>query len=51
MLDSPHLAPGIAEAVVPYYHDGVVTIYHADSTKPSFLADSSIDLVVTSPPY
>ncbi|MGH2461229.1 MAG: DNA-methyltransferase, partial [Chloroflexota bacterium] len=35
----------------PYYADGGVTIYNADSTDLGFLLDSSIDLIVTSPPY
>ena len=38
-------------AVIPSYQDESVTIYNADSTNLSFLADASIDLVVTSPPY
>ena len=40
-----------AGQVTPYYRDGVVTIYNADSTSLNFIADASIDLVVTSPPY
>jgi len=35
----------------PYHRDDRVTIYNADSTNLSFLPDSSVDLVVTSPPY
>lgn len=35
----------------PYYRDERVAIYHADSTDLGFLADGSVDLVVTSPPY
>ncbi|MBI4494006.1 MAG: site-specific DNA-methyltransferase [Chloroflexi bacterium] len=35
----------------PCYQDEKVTIYHADSTELRFLADASVDLVVTSPPY
>lgn len=34
-----------------YYQDEQTTIYHADSADLSFLSESSIDLVVTSPPY
>ncbi len=37
--------------VQPYYHDALVDIYNADSTDLSFLADQSVHLVVTSPPY
>jgi site-specific DNA-methyltransferase (adenine-specific) len=36
---------------VPYFQDEYVTIYRADSTNLGFLPESSIDLVVTSPPY
>jgi site-specific DNA-methyltransferase (adenine-specific) len=35
----------------PYYHDELVDIFNADSTDLSFLADQSIQLVITSPPY
>ncbi len=35
----------------PFYADGLVEIYNADSTDLSFLPDASIQLVVTSPPY
>lgn len=34
-----------------YYRDGLVDIYHADSTDLFFLVDGSVQLVVTSPPY
>ncbi len=39
--------------LTPYYqdHDKRVAIYQADTTDLSFLPDSSVDLVVTSPPY
>jgi site-specific DNA-methyltransferase (adenine-specific) len=39
--------------VVPYYREvgGLVTIYQADCTDLSFLADGSVQLIVTSPPY
>lgn len=37
--------------LTPHYRDDLVTIYNADSTNLSFLADRSIQLVVTSPPY
>lgn len=36
---------------MPYYHDDLVHIYNADSTCLAFLADNSVQLVVTSPPY
>lgn len=35
----------------PFYRDDLVTIIQADSTHLAPLADQSIDLVVTSPPY
>ncbi len=35
----------------PYYHDDFVDIYSADSTDLGFLAEASVQLVVTSPPY
>jgi site-specific DNA-methyltransferase (adenine-specific) len=35
----------------PYYRDDFVEIYNADATDLSFLAERSIQLVVTSPPY
>lgn len=38
-------------AIAPAYHDGLVDIYHADSTDLSFLPEASVQLVVTSPPY
>jgi site-specific DNA-methyltransferase (adenine-specific) len=38
-------------APAPYYHDELVDIYNADSTNLSFLADQSVQLVITSPPY
>src|SRR5207249_6993841 len=40
-----------AGSPVPYYHDGLVDIYNADATHLDFLADRSVQLVVTSPPY
>ncbi|MCC6176626.1 MAG: site-specific DNA-methyltransferase [Chloroflexi bacterium] len=35
----------------PYYDDGRVTIFQADSTDLSFLPSESVQLIVTSPPY
>lgn len=35
----------------PCYRDELVTIYQADSANLAFLADDSVHLVVTSPPY
>lgn len=35
----------------PFYHDGQVTIYCADSTQLDILEAASVDLIVTSPPY
>ena len=37
--------------LTPYYRDDLVEIYNADSANLSFLADRSVQLVVTSPPY
>jgi site-specific DNA-methyltransferase (adenine-specific) len=39
------------QELAPYYRDELVEIYNADSTDISFLADASVQLVVTSPPY
>ena len=44
-------APTEVESLRPYYHDDLVDIYNADSTELHFLADRSVQLVVTSPPY
>jgi site-specific DNA-methyltransferase (adenine-specific) len=44
-------APTGVESLLPYYHDELVDIYNADSTNLPFLADRSVQLVVTSPPY
>lgn len=38
-------------SVGPFYRDGLVDIYNADSRDLRFLPDRSIQLVVTSPPY
>jgi site-specific DNA-methyltransferase (adenine-specific) len=38
-------------SATPYHQDDLVTIYNANSTDLSFLADQSVQLVVTSPPY
>jgi site-specific DNA-methyltransferase (adenine-specific) len=38
-------------SVTPYHQDDFVTLYNADSTDLGFLADESVQLVVTSPPY
>jgi site-specific DNA-methyltransferase (adenine-specific) len=35
----------------PFYQDGLVTIFAADSTHLDFLDDGAVDLVITSPPY
>ena len=43
-----HLSDGRAE---PFYRDELATLYHADSTRLEFLADGSVDLAITSPPY
>src|SRR6266581_2238923 len=40
-----------AMSASPFYHDELVDIFHADSTTLGFLADGSVQLVVTSPPY
>lgn len=40
-----------AQAAAPFYRDERVAIYRADSTDLACLADASVDLVVTSPPY
>jgi len=37
--------------IEPAYRDDLVTIYCADSTRLDVLADASVDLVITSPPY
>ena len=44
-------APTEVKGLLPYYHDDLVDIYNADSTELHFLADRSVQLVVTSPPY
>jgi site-specific DNA-methyltransferase (adenine-specific) len=47
-----HIAsPTLAQSPSIYYQDDLVTIHHADSTHLDPLADESVDLVVTSPPY
>src|SRR5215218_2445905 len=49
-----HPAPAPAAAarsLAPYYHDDLVAVYHADATDLSFLAEQSVQLIVTSPPY
>jgi site-specific DNA-methyltransferase (adenine-specific) len=38
-------------ALPPTYRDDLVTIYCADAASLDFLADSSVDLIITSPPY
>jgi site-specific DNA-methyltransferase (adenine-specific) len=48
---APASAAARAKSLSPYYHDDLVDIYNADSTDLSFLADQSVQLVVTSPPY
>jgi site-specific DNA-methyltransferase (adenine-specific) len=37
--------------VKPFHRDELVTLYHADSSGLAFLADGSVDLTITSPPY
>src|SRR3954470_14188057 len=52
--DASQPAPAAATAarsLVPYYHDELVAVYHADATDLSFLAEQSVQFVVTSPPY
>jgi site-specific DNA-methyltransferase (adenine-specific) len=39
------------EPLAPYYHDALVDIYNSDSTDLGMLADQSVHLIVTSPPY
>ncbi len=41
----------VRPGVEPYYHDGQVAIFCADSTRLEILDDESIDLIITSPPY
>jgi site-specific DNA-methyltransferase (adenine-specific) len=41
----------VRPGVEPYYHDGQVAIFCADSTHLEILDDESIDLIITSPPY
>lgn len=36
---------------LPFFHDDNATIIHDDFIRTSLIADSSIDLIVTSPPY
>ena len=38
-------------APLPFFHDANATIIHDDFIRTSLIADSSIDLIVTSPPY
>jgi site-specific DNA-methyltransferase (adenine-specific) len=40
-------------AMTPYYDEGGITIYHGDCLQvmPTAIADESIDIIVTSPPY
>jgi site-specific DNA-methyltransferase (adenine-specific) len=52
--DASSPAPATAAAarsLAPYYHDELVAVYQADATDLSFLAEGSVQLVVTSPPY
>jgi site-specific DNA-methyltransferase (adenine-specific) len=41
----------MATVVDPYHRERLVTIYNADATHLPFVADRSIDLTITSPPY
>jgi site-specific DNA-methyltransferase (adenine-specific) len=43
-------SPGLP-TVEPFFSDELVAIYNADATDLGFLADASVQLVVTSPPY
>ena len=43
--------PSATRPIEPFYRDASATIYHADATDLAFLADASVDLTVTSPPY
>jgi site-specific DNA-methyltransferase (adenine-specific) len=47
----PPASLAAARRLDPYYHDDLVAVYHADATDLSFLAERSVQLVVTSPPY
>jgi site-specific DNA-methyltransferase (adenine-specific) len=47
--NGPKLVTG--ERVEPFYRDDLTTIYNGDSTHLGFLADLSVDLTITSPPY
>jgi site-specific DNA-methyltransferase (adenine-specific) len=47
----PPAASAAARRLDPSYHDDLVAVYHADATDLSFLAERSVQLVVTSPPY
>jgi site-specific DNA-methyltransferase (adenine-specific) len=49
--DGTAVAAAEAGGPAPYYHDDLVEIYNADSTSLAFLADRSLQLIVTSPPY
>jgi site-specific DNA-methyltransferase (adenine-specific) len=42
---------GRSTTLQPYYQDSLVQIFNADSCRLDFLADQSVQLVVTSPPY
>src|SRR5882762_4258405 len=50
-VDHPASVAPAVKSLAPYYHDDLVDIYNADSTDLSFLAEQSVQLVVTSPPY
>jgi site-specific DNA-methyltransferase (adenine-specific) len=52
LTESPLIAePATVRQPVFQDHDGLVTIYQADSADLSFLAPESVHLIVTSPPY
>lgn len=50
MSQQPAADP-VPEPNLPFFHDEQVTIFCADSTHLAPLADASVDLVITSPPY
>lgn len=45
------MTPNDPTPTLPYYQDESVTIYQADSTRLEVLADATVDLIITSPPY
>ncbi|MPZ14748.1 MAG: site-specific DNA-methyltransferase [Chloroflexi bacterium] len=49
-MNPPDESSGFS-SVTPYYSDGVVEVYEADSSDLRFLPEKSVQLIVTSPPY